>query len=218
MARVFLSRSDEHYPTLKQHLAEGRHELIAQSLIHIEYLDYDFPLELDWVFFNSRNSVESYFAQGKQDQLKYAALGSGTAETVRKYGTVDFVGNEKDILKSARAFGVLLGDERVLFPSSTIGLRTVQNELPPNQVVDVFSYQTSLRPIQIPECEIYVFSSPSNVESFASMNSFPLSCTVLVPGQKTKLAVEKYYEGNIIDVRSLADSVISGTIFPDILS
>ncbi|MFT5184686.1 MAG: uroporphyrinogen-III synthase [Flavobacteriales bacterium] len=218
MAKVFLSRSDQNYPVLKKHLAAGCHDLIAQSLIHIEYLDFEMPSSLDWVFFTSRNSVESYFAQKIHGQFKYAALGGGTADALRKHGPVGFIGDESDIVKSALEFRDLIQEERVLFPSSTIGLRTVQNELPTKQVTDVYSYQTSLCPIHVPACEVYVFSSPSNVESFALKNSFPENAVVLVPGQKTKFKVENYYGGNIIDVRSLADSAITDTIFPDILS
>jgi uroporphyrinogen-III synthase len=218
MASVFISRSDEYYPTLKFHLAEGSHTFIAQSLIEINFLKFTLPENVDWVFFTSRNAVESFFSQHAGQKYHYAALGSGTAMSLSKHASVDFTGDEKEIQESAKKFQLLLADKRVLFPSSTISVRSFQNELPENQVMEVEAYGTKLSPQEIPACDIYVFSSPSNVESFALRNSFPKGVVVLVPGQKTKTIAEKYYKGNIIDVRSLADSTLTGTIFSDILS
>ncbi len=218
MASVFISRSDEFYPLLKSHLAEGSHKLIAQSLIEINFLTFSLPKNIDWVFFASRNAVESFFAQHDTQSYRYAVVGSGTAESLRKYANVEFQGDEKNIPDSAKKFRELLADKQVLFPSSTIGVRSFQTELPKAQVTEVAAYETKLSPQKIPACDVYVFSSPSNVESFALKNAIPEGATVLVPGRKTKTIAEKYHRGNIIDVRSLADSTLTETIFSDILS
>ncbi len=94
------------------------------------------------------------------------AIGSATAKTIAHYKPVDFVGDAIDITDSAYRFAEAIGSDKVLFPGSAESLKHIQSALPAEQIIDLPVYTTSEKKTSIPACDVYVFSSPSNVRSF----------------------------------------------------
>ncbi|MCB0762164.1 MAG: uroporphyrinogen-III synthase [Flavobacteriales bacterium] len=215
--KVFVSRSVDKYPQLQQRISEAGGELIACSMIDTEAVPFVEPNDIEWVFFSSVRAVKFYFSSVPPRELKYAAIGPATAKELAKFTEVSFSGKGLDTEVTAQAFAKCVGGARVLFPGSDISLGTVQKHLPEYQVAEVVIYRTGLTPQSVAPCEVYVFTSPSNVRSFFRKNELT-SGVVLVPGARTRQEVEKNARVQIIDVPSLEDSDLCRTIFSGLLS
>ena len=72
----------------------------------------------------------------------------------------------------------MVGRSKVLFPQAKGSLKTVQQQMPAAQVIDLVVYETIQRSAEnLPAADVLVFTSPSNVEAFFEKNS-------VAPGQK----------------------------------
>jgi hypothetical protein len=65
-------------------------------------------------------------------------------------------------------------------------LRSISAAFPESQKEVVPVYQTALVPRHIKECTVYVFTSPSNAESFLQCNTLPLGAKVIAWGESTR--------------------------------
>ena len=122
---------------------------------------------------------------------RIAAIGRGTAQSLKAHGIqVAFIGKGKETLEIAAVFKELVGTEKVLFPMALESLRTVQSVFSPQQVVDLPVYKTNYRiPHQLPEVDVMVFTSPSNVRSFV-MSEKPWPDKLVAIGNATAKALE----------------------------
>lgn len=102
---------------------------------------------------------------------KLAALGKGTAQALLSIGAQpNFIGKGNDTEEIAHQFLDILGDKKVYFPISNRSLGKVHSVIPENQRVVEIAYTTESVKINLPEnCEIVVFTSPSNAESFVHL-------------------------------------------------
>lgn len=82
----------------------------------------------------------------------------------------NFIGKGNDIEEIALQFLDILSDKKVYFPISNRSLGKVHSIVPENQRVVEIAYTTESVKIKLPEnCEIAVFTSPSNAESFVHL-------------------------------------------------
>ncbi|MBK8443576.1 MAG: hydroxymethylbilane synthase [Sphingobacteriales bacterium] len=97
--RVFISREVDDTGYFAQQMRAQQHQLAAQSLVTFRALLAAEMPACDWVFFTSSKGVEFFAAQTKNTTLpptlKWAALGAGTAATLRRtlHIEADFCGN-----------------------------------------------------------------------------------------------------------------------------
>lgn len=138
--------------------------------------------------------MEGYFRNNQGlTNCKYACLGSATEEELIERGhRANFVGKgqPKDV---AVEFKNTIKNETVLFPIGSMSLRTVQQLFPPDQIKEVKVYNTSLNTGLIPSSDFYLFTSPSNVESFFShtKNTIPPHAKTVAIGSSTLKALSK---------------------------
>jgi uroporphyrinogen-III synthase len=78
-----------------------------------------------------------------------------------------------------------------LFPQSSISKRSVSKHLPENQVVERIVYKTVYACQEIDSCGVYIFTSPSNVQSFLSCNK-KIDGKIIAWGETTKATLESY--------------------------
>ncbi|MFM7234106.1 MAG: uroporphyrinogen-III synthase [Flavobacteriales bacterium] len=212
--RVFISRKSHDCEAIRAFLPSGV-ELIAVSLIETKAISFDPKIPpTDWIFFSSSNAARHFFEQktnlGKQ---KIGAIGEATAKTIRQYRPVDFTGDAIDITDSAYRFVEAIGEQTVLFPSAADSLKHVQSALPRSQVIDLPVYTTTEIEATIPTCEVYVFSSPSNVRSFFKSNggvSSTMKCIAF--GEATQQELKKFHTKNILIPNSLEPHSIARAI------
>lgn len=147
-------------------------------------------------------------------QQKIAAIGEATAKAIEPFHSVDFVGDSIDITDSAYRFAETLGSGTVLFPGAAESLKHIQSALPAEQVIDLTVYSTEEKTVTIPPCDVYVFSSPSNVRSFFKSKHAKevnhMKCVAF--GDATLEALEKHHISEIRIPDSLEPHSIAYTI------
>ena len=211
--KVFISRKPTDCEAIQAFLPANV-EIIAQSLIETCSIPFDRNIpETDWIFFSSSNAARHFFDQkpliGNQ---KIGAIGEATAKAIEVYRPVDFVGDSIDITDSAYRFAESIGSGKVLFPGAAESLKHVQSALPAEQVVDFPVYTTKEKPTIIPACDLYVFSSPSNVRSFFKNTQPTTSITCIAFGEATRDELSKHGVTDVHIPASLEPHSIAHTI------
>jgi hydroxymethylbilane synthase len=141
-----------------------------------------------WVFFSSKHAVRHFL---KQAQLpagaKIAAVGKGTAEELRKFNLrADFIGGGNDTRITAKQFAAICGRSRVLFPQAKGSLRTVQQQMPNAEIIDLIVYESIQRDASaLPDADILVFTSPSNVEAYLKIRKLKSDQELVAMGHAT---------------------------------
>jgi uroporphyrinogen-III synthase len=143
------------------------HEVVECPLIEIEPLPG--PVEVagyDWVIITSPNGARELVARASGDLPKVAAVGPGTAETLRELGV------EPDFVPRVASQEGLLAEfprpaGRVLFAAAQGARRRPVEELGADFVA---LYTTRLvRPADPPEGDLVVLASGSAARSFAQL-------------------------------------------------
>ena len=213
--RVFISRNPIDCEAIRAFLPI-EFEVIAQSLIETKGISYETPIPLtDWIFFSSSNAARHFFEKHPQlDQQKIAAIGEATAQAIRKHHAVDFIGNASDITDSAYRFAESIGTQTVLFPIAADSLKHIQSALPAEQVIDLPVYTTTEKSQHVAPCDVYVFSSPSNVRSFfrSSNSAFRMDASCIAFGEATRDELNKQGIQDVLIPHSLEPHSIAHTI------
>ncbi len=192
---VFISRivkEDQYF-----YKALHKHQIALEgcSLIEIkpvlENLDATPLHDIDWVFFSSRNGIEHFFKHKPvlSDNTKFAVVGRGSEETLKKYAKASYTGEEQgiDMVQVGKEFAKIALGKKVLFPSAIGSLQTIKKQLShTTEVVDMPIYQTI--PIADPvksEAEVLIFTSPSNANSYFSKHVLNADQKVISIGYST---------------------------------
>ncbi len=200
--KIFLSKDPIEIP--KEFLVfckEKNIELLAKSCIEIEFLEFEMPTNFDYIFFASKNAVLSVLKDNKiTENIKIIAAGKATAEAVNKmgYACFHFYETAGEIAKNAQEFKELIDTETVLFPCSNLSKNSYSSVLEASQKIKIQTYETKAKQQEIPPCTIYVFTSPSNFNSFILNNNFPDKYKIISWGESTSEAIKK--SGFVVDV------------------
>lgn len=212
--RVFISRKRNQVEDLCRELETSGYDVEAISMIRTEPAEMPDTLpDTDWIFFSSAESVHFFFEKyHRVDNRKFGAVGASTAQQLCLFAHVDFTGNASDIENTASEFAALTRGKTVLFPGSERSLRSIQKYKPQHEVVDLVCYRTIPQPVQIKEADIYVFSSPSNVESFFTVNRPPGNARYIAFGKSSANKLSEYGISQAIIPESLHVSELVNTI------
>jgi uroporphyrinogen-III synthase len=96
-----------------------------------------------------------------------------------------------DIEKVRSDFQRWLTNKKVLYVGSNLAQKSVLLDLAEEQGQFLQVYETNYLSKKITPCTIYIFSSPSNVESFFIKNVLPDNAHVIAWGNTTAKALEK---------------------------
>lgn len=191
--KVFISRelkSDSDF----QRFLPKEYSLHDESLIEIVAVPFDSTPETDWIFFSSSNAVSCFFEGNPsiKENTKFGVIGKATGKELSKYKQADFIG-KGNTQKVAKKFSKALGKGSVLFPVSDKSLRTIQKKLPKNQIAELTVYKTVQKlDFKLPESDIVVFTSPSNVEAFFNSNNSINQQQVISIGETTRKELLKH--------------------------
>lgn len=168
---------------------------IRKSLIAFEPVPFEIKEKFDVVFFTSPRSF-TFFESNYliPPTLPLTCIGEGTKKFIESKGyQVSFAGlRAGDPASVGRDFKQWLKNRKVLIPQSDKSNKSIEKELDNRQVIPVCVYQTIFRPQPIPEVEIYIFTSPTNFESFILTNSFPEQYRIISWGKTTAQCIEKH--------------------------
>lgn len=206
--RIFISKADHEVTAIRAELAKAKIELVSESLISFEAEKFEIENEVDVIFFGSIRSVIFYSATNDIGNAKaIACIGGKTSELLKELGyTPNFTGtNSGNPSEVASEFKSWCGNRNVLFPLSSRSLKSIARVFPVDQKEEVIVYRTILVEKEIPECDSYVFTSPSNLEGFLLENALPTSCHVIAWGKSTEKALK---DRNIAVDQTLKNSSI----------
>lgn len=188
---IFLSSEGDSSLPLVSFCGENGISLLRKSCISFQPLAFDLPAEWDVVFFSSPRSFDFFRSKGidwKPEQ-ELACIGHETRKHIEAAGfqvsfTGDNAGNPEEV---AALFKEWLGDRIALFPQSTKSNKSIEKALPPEQRVPLRVYQTIENPVHLKEdFSVYIFTSPSNYDSFSSENNIPEDSVVISWGEMTQ--------------------------------
>ncbi|WP_237249370.1 hydroxymethylbilane synthase [Sphingobacterium faecale] len=199
---LFITRDLDENSYLARYLKKHQIDIDARSLIRIyptiNVLDSFILKRADWIFFNSKNAIEHFFALDPYilKKTKIAVLGRGSESTLRKFGRVaDFSGDDLGISTEAIAqeFAQLVDGQTVLIPRAKDSLQSIQKALTPNtQIIDMPIYETVLEEnVDKSNAQVLVFTSPSNVEAYFKENLADPDQKIICIGYSTAQAIEK---------------------------
>jgi hydroxymethylbilane synthase len=195
-ASVFITRNLKDSSLLKRTLDANGVNLNYQSLITFKQIDFTDNPVTDWVFFSSKNSVKYFFEQNPKlgGQTKFAAIGKATEGAIKSHGhNCKFVGYSVDTIEIGQQFAEIAKGESVLFPQSDISLQNVQKQMDAEFVNDLVTYKTTVvASANIPEADVLIFTSPSNVDAFMSLSSITANQKVIALGTSTAKQLQKH--------------------------
>ncbi len=188
-ATVFITRNDRRDDYLQSVLEGNGFKFSGKALIETNPITIKSLPSCDWVFFSSKNAVKYFFEQhpALTDQ-KYGAVGKVTADAIRHYGKrADFIGYGTDTRMTGKQFAAKVGNGKVLFPQVKGSLRTIQQQfVKHDQVIDLPVYETIKRNDgDMPQADILVFTSPSNVEAWFERFTISKDQKVVAMGDAT---------------------------------
>lgn len=221
--QVFISRDLNENSFFRRYFGQVPHRITAQSLIDFEPLVLHNLPQFDWVFFSSKRSVKYFLQQtipSEYKHAKWACLGASTANYLRSKGIeADFVGSANNSNEIAEEFIKASAKGKILFPCSSDSLRKVQEVLEKNksfEVIDAVVYQTIFlhTTLEANTYSAYVFTSPSNVQSFFTKNVLAENAKVVAIGESTAEALQHHKVKNLLvsegfDEVDLVDALVS---------
>lgn len=196
----------------------------------LEHLD-----RYQWVMFTSQNAVQLFFQTMKQEKidlrrlgtLKFAVLGSGTAEKLLEYGIrADFVPSQYTVSVLAKEFAAIVKPgERVLIPRAAQGSRELTSILDEHQIPyrDIPIYDVTGGLAQgmedLNHLDYLVFVSASGVTAFFEKikeNQITLDKNIKIAciGNVTrKRLLQEYGDADVVatenDVKGLIEAVLA---------
>jgi uroporphyrinogen-III synthase len=208
---IFVSRNSEDVKELQEFCTTQNWNLISKSLIEFRQTTIQLPNQWDIIFFPSPRAVDFFFTQyptGSLSNKKIACAGKGTALTLLKHvEKVDFIPSNSGVITEVQSeFQEWAGDKKIIYIGSNQSRKSVLVGLTTAQYIFVQGYETLFKPEQIIHCNCYIFSSPSNVESFFSMNQLPIDAMVISWGQSTTDELTKWGVKPTIELKSGSQS------------
>jgi len=223
--KIFISRDLKPTSPFKKELVALDMEIIGQSLIEFYPTPFNTIPVVDWIFFYSKNGVkfflETFTADNflrvmaaKNRPIQWAVMGKGTAATLEKHQIQpDFIGTGHP-KATAKAFGEIAHQQKVLFPRAEISKQSVQNLLIGQiEIFDLIVYANKLKPtFFIPYCDILVFTSPLNVVAYFQKHPIQSKQKVVAIGKTTANALEKKGLQNIIVASQPSEKGLAATV------
>lgn len=174
--------------------------------------------QADWVFFASSNAVDYFFTQNPElkAKTKFGVIGKSTEQELKKHNrNAAFVGSVNDTKVVGKKFAKTVGDETVLFPQAKGGLRTIQQQFEDSsKLTDLVVYETVKKEnAKLPEAEILVFTSPSNVESFFEKTKISATQKVVAIGKSTEKKLTEHGVENCLLPASFDEVGLAEAVF-----
>lgn len=195
--------------------------------------------DYQWILFTSQNAIRLFFDRMKRSKtdirrlgkIRFAVLGSGTAEKLSEYGIhADFIPSKYTVSVLAEEFAkVVKAGEHVLIPRALQGSRELDNILTEKQISyrDIPIYDVTGKMTQNVKClnslDYLVFVSASGVTAFFEQLRerhlrLPETIRIVCIGKITEeRLLEEYGEADVVaavnDVEGLLEAVKEYELF-----
>lgn len=190
--RIFISKNASEIDPFRSKFEELGYTVVNHSFLSFIPIPFKVERTFDVIFFSSVRSVIFFKAtQSIPFTTSIACIGEKTADLLETLGhTIDFVGSQSGEPKVvAKEFKAWLASRKVIFPISDRSLKSISSEIGEEQKEEVVVYSTTIVGKAVEACDVYVFTSPSNVDGFFELNVVPAGAKVIAWGKSTEGAL-----------------------------
>ena len=187
--QLFISKNFNEIQDLNDFCNKKAILIIAHSFLQFEAIPFKIEESYDAIFFGSPRAVDFFLSQEIiPANTILGCIGEITAQSLIKFGLKsDYTGKTSgDASMIAKEFKAFVGDKKVLFPQSNISNRSVSSVFDSIQIIEISIYKTAVYSKSIPNSNIYIFTSPSNVDGFLEENQINESSIVIAWGKTTE--------------------------------
>lgn len=211
---IFLSSESDSSLPLVSFCEENAISILRKSFITFDAVAFELPSEWDVVFFSSPRSFDFFVSKGIEWKTNHqiACIGHETKRHIESAGfTVSFAGDNAGSPKEVAAdFKKWLNDRIALFPQSTRSNKSIETALPLNQRKPLVVYKTIETPVKLTEIfSMYIFTSPSNYESFCAVNELSGNEIIVSWGEMT--------DQRIVNQGSKSDYILRTSTYSELL-
>lgn len=215
---IFISRNLKK-DSIFQALLEGKAVLEAQSLVEFEGLPVEELPSCDWLFFYSKKGLEFGWPSLKElaSKAKIAVLGAASGEYFQKElgQLADFVGTGEPV-GTAAAFLEVAKGKKVCFVQAQHSRQSVAkllgNQVQAQSLVVYNNVPKAV--VKLPVCDILVFTSPLNAQTYYTHYQPNEQQQVIAIGKTTagalvELGIKNYLIAPAPHERALANCCLS---------
>jgi uroporphyrinogen-III synthase len=215
MARIFISRESEYTEIIKSELGKKGHDLISASCILTQSVPFQINESFDWIFFSSSTGVKHFLPQFPNEHSgKIGVMGMGTLRALPAHWHAEFIGKTTQPEAVAREFMMRVKPhEKILFPVGKQSLKSIAHYFNADQVKIIEVYETQAKKTIVPHCDVYIFSSPSNFNSFIQYNTIPTTAAIISFGPSTSQEIFNANYPIQIELQQVDEKNIVDTIF-----
>ena len=188
--RIFISRDLNKESPLVQALELKEDTVYGESLIEFDFVPFNYFPFCEWIFFYSPRCVYYFFEMAEPNRYKnskFAVMGPGTARAMIEQDIIpDFIGNGNPE-QTAESFGDEAYEQRVLFPQAENSRKSIEKLIADQvEVIDIVVY-TNLpkKEFSVPNCDILIFTSPLNAQTYFEKYPLTKEQNVLAIGKTT---------------------------------
>jgi uroporphyrinogen-III synthase len=220
---VFISRDLEPDSVFLQRLRAAGFIVAGQSLVQITPLPFGPVPACDWIFFSSRHAVRCFFhpapgssgrPPGPDSDVRYAALGSGTAAALAAFvPAIHFTGNGEAV-KTVRTFLPVAAGMRILFPCARYSRRSVQKAIGhAATLIDLIVYDNQALPDPPLRNEsILVFTSPLNARAYYGRHAVRPDQRAVAIGAPTAAAMREAGVADVVIAAQAGEAQLAETV------
>ncbi len=213
MAKIFITKpiiTEDHWA--KSLMDEG-HELLGVSCIETQRILIEKVPPSDWTFFSSAQGVKHFLEQHSISSSFIGVMGEGTLKALKSFGlSADFIGQTSDPEMVGKAFtSTLEPNQSILFPASLISKQNIAKQIVGHTILHLPCYQTLPKANKVGPHDLYLFTSPSNVDGF--LLEQPLPDAILVAyGPTTEAYLKEKGAANVTVLQQITDAQLYSTI------
>jgi uroporphyrinogen-III synthase len=213
---VYISREAEEANLFLNQCNSFGFKTHAQAALVAETTEVNHMPFTEWVFFSSRNCVKHFFEQELMvpEVAAVAAMGSGTAEELKKHGiSVSLEGEDGKTEETAARFLAQVKGKSVLFPIGNSSLRTVQKALEKEvECHDILVYEQKANPeFKTIDAHIYVFTSPALFEAYPDKSQLK-NAQLIAIGETTAQSIRNAGFKNVHVARSTNEQALADLV------
>lgn len=186
---IFISKNKQEIEPFQVVFNHLNSTVIAHSFLQFEPIPFQLKDSYEAIFFGSPRAVDFFLSQETIPQgTIIGCIGEITAEFLKKHRLeADFIGKTSgNASLIAEEFKNFIGNKKILFPQSSISNRSISSVFNASQITEVSVYKTAIQSMKIPVCDIYVFTSPSNVDGFLAENKISVNGKIIAWGKTTE--------------------------------
>ena len=195
MHTLFISKEVAETSVLRTFCEEHSITIRSHSFLTFQPIPIQQEITSHALFFTSKRAVSYFFNQySSSPKWSIACVGQATADEVLHRGlNVDFIasnsGKPTDVANQVANW---LAGKSITFVSALKSSNSIIDLLPSSQVDQVAVYETQVTPFQLhTSFDVYVFTSPSNLEGFLKVNALPVAVKLIAWGETTAEAMRE---------------------------